>query len=88
MKAFYFSTSPGLPEWPQQYWPPQQRFYQWAIVPRDLGEPIGTISVVEQDDRVGKAAIGALLSIEQNFYFVQWSILLQLSSPLGNSGPG
>ena len=45
-----------LREWIDSYQQPD--FYQWAIVPRDLGDPIGTISVVEQDDRVGKAAIG------------------------------
>ena len=33
-------------------------FYQWAIVPRNFGEPIGTISVVDQDDRCRKAHIG------------------------------
>ena len=33
-------------------------FYQWAIVPKDLKEPIGTISVVSLDEKIGKAHIG------------------------------
>lgn len=45
-----------LREWIDSYRRPD--FYQWAIVPKNLGEPIGTISVVEQDDRACKAAVG------------------------------
>ena len=33
-------------------------FYQWAIVPKDLGEPIGTISVVDSNERLGILHIG------------------------------
>lgn len=33
-------------------------FYQWAIVPKDFGEPIGTISVVDMDERTEKVQIG------------------------------
>ncbi len=33
-------------------------FYQWAIELKELGEPIGTISVVEQNDDLKKAHIG------------------------------
>lgn len=33
-------------------------FYQWAIVLKDLGQPIGSISVVNSDDRVDMAEIG------------------------------
>lgn len=33
-------------------------FYQWAIVPKDFGEPIGTISVVDVDERTEKVQIG------------------------------
>lgn len=33
-------------------------YYQWAIVPKDLGQPIGSIAVVSQNDRVRKAEIG------------------------------
>ena len=33
-------------------------FYQWAIVLKELGEPIGSLSVVRQDDRVGSAELG------------------------------
>lgn len=33
-------------------------FYQWAIVPKELGEPIGSISVVSHNDHLGLAHIG------------------------------
>ena len=33
-------------------------FYQWGIVPKELGEPIGTISVVGMDERTEKMHIG------------------------------
>ena len=33
-------------------------FYQWMIVLKELGEPIGSISVVRQNDRVAEAEIG------------------------------
>ena len=34
------------------------RFYQWAIVPKALNEPIGTIGAVDMDDRTDKIHIG------------------------------
>ncbi len=33
-------------------------FYQWAIVPKDINQPIGTISVVGMDERTEKVHIG------------------------------
>lgn len=33
-------------------------FYQWGIVPKSLGEPIGTISVVGIDEKAEKVEIG------------------------------
>ncbi len=33
-------------------------FYQWAIMPKDLGEPIGTISAVGMDEKTNKIHIG------------------------------
>lgn len=33
-------------------------YYQWAIVPKELMEPIGTISVVEQREELGIVHIG------------------------------
>ena len=36
----------------------EDNFYQWAIVQKDVGEPIGGISVVSHDDRMAKAEIG------------------------------
>ena len=45
-----------LREWINSYAKPD--FYQWAIVPKAVGEPIGTISVVGYDDRIGQPEIG------------------------------
>ena len=42
--------------WVSEYAKPD--FYQWMIVPKELGEPIGSISVVRQNDRVEEAEIG------------------------------
>lgn len=36
-------------------------FYHWAIVPDDLGEPVGSISAVGHDDRTSIAHIGYCL---------------------------
>ena len=36
----------------------KENYYQWMIVPRELGEPIGSISVVRQNDRIEEAEIG------------------------------
>lgn len=36
-------------------------YYNWAVVLKEVGEPIGTIAVVEQDDRAQKAHIGYAL---------------------------
>lgn len=45
-----------LDQWAIEYEKPN--FYQWMIVPKDLGEPIGSISVVRQNDQVAEAEIG------------------------------
>ena len=45
-----------LKQWTENYADPA--FYQWAIVPKALGEPIGSISVVEQEERTEKLHIG------------------------------
>ena len=42
-------------------WVPQYQddtFYQWAIEWKEIGEPIGSISVVNMDDRVDSVEIG------------------------------
>lgn len=36
----------------------KDNYYQWMIVLKELGEPIGSISVVRQNDRVEEAEIG------------------------------
>jgi ribosomal-protein-alanine N-acetyltransferase len=45
-----------LNEWVQGYEKPD--FYQWAIVPKDYGQPVGCISVVEKRDDVQWMEIG------------------------------
>lgn len=45
-----------LSDWVSHY--AEENYYQWAIVPKDLGEPIGSISAVHLNDRVGKIEIG------------------------------
>ena len=42
--------------WIQEY--AKDNYYQWMIVLKELGEPIGSISVVRQNDRVEEAEIG------------------------------
>ncbi|MBE5815850.1 MAG: GNAT family N-acetyltransferase [Clostridiales bacterium] len=39
----------------------QPDFYQWAIVPGEVGEPVGTISVVAHEDAARKLHIGYCL---------------------------
>ena len=51
-----FVTADVLASWISQYEDPT--FYQWAIVPRDLGEPIGSISAVDQEEKTAKIHIG------------------------------
>ena len=49
-------TERVLHSWMSEY--AKQDFYQWAIVPKSIGEPIGTISVVDMDERTEKVHIG------------------------------
>ena len=45
-----------LDQWIEEYRHPN--YYQWMIVPKELGEPMGSVSVVRQNDRVEEAEIG------------------------------
>ena len=36
----------------------EENYYQWAIVPKTLGQPIGSIAAVHIHNRIGKAEIG------------------------------
>ena len=45
-----------LEQWTREY--EKVNFYQWMIVLKELGEPIGSISVVRQNDAVAEAEIG------------------------------
>lgn len=49
-------TAELLKDWVRQY--ESREYYQWAIVLKTLGEPVGSISAVEQDSRANKATIG------------------------------
>lgn len=49
-------TESVLKDWIDNY--KDNAFYQWAIVPKELNEPIGTISVVGMDDRIDMVHIG------------------------------
>lgn len=45
-----------LTDWTSHY--AQENYYQWAIVPKAFGQPIGSIAAVHINDRVGKLEIG------------------------------
>jgi len=43
-------------DWVSSYEKPD--YYQWAIVPKELGQPIGSIAAVKVDDDIGMVEIG------------------------------
>ena len=45
-----------IEEWIQNYANPD--FYQWAVVLKSIGEPIGSLSVVKYEEKTASAAIG------------------------------
>lgn len=45
-----------LTDWTSHYI--EENYYQWAIVPKSLGQPIGSISAVRIHDTLGKVEIG------------------------------
>lgn len=45
-----------LEDWTGHY--AETNYYQWAIVPRELGQPIGSIAAVHIHERVAKVEIG------------------------------
>lgn len=49
-------TERVLSEWINSY--NNNDFYQWAIVLKDINEPIGTISVVDKNERLNIVHIG------------------------------
>ena len=53
------TTSNVLRQWIAEYEKPD--FYQWMIVLREIGQPIGTISVVRHRDEIAEAEIGYCL---------------------------
>ena len=55
-------TESVIKDWIENY--KNSSFYQWAIVPKDINEPIGTISVVDMDERIGKVHIGYCIGSE------------------------
>lgn len=52
-------TEEVIRQWIRGYQRPD--FYQWAIELKELGQPIGSISVVEHDSDVGRCHIGYCL---------------------------
>lgn len=48
-----------LDEWVESY--AKKDYYQWAIVPDDIREPIGCIAAVKQDDEISMVHIGYAL---------------------------
>ena len=49
-------TAAILESWEQNY--ASADYYLWAIELREIGEPIGSIAVVRQDEQIGMAHIG------------------------------
>lgn len=49
-------TAQLLACWEEKY--QEENYYSWAIVPKALGEPVGSISVVEIKKNTGTAVIG------------------------------
>lgn len=49
-------TEMVIESWLREY--DKENYYQWMIVLKDLGEPIGSISVVRQNEQIGEAEIG------------------------------
>ncbi|WP_195986230.1 GNAT family N-acetyltransferase [Clostridium sp. D33t1_170424_F3] len=49
-------TERVLKDWIANY--KNDSFYQWAIILKEINEPIGTISVVDMDERINKVHIG------------------------------
>jgi len=49
-------TKSILEEWIQNY--SKKDFYQWVIVPKEINEPIGTISIVGRDDKIKMVHFG------------------------------
>lgn len=52
-------TERVLNDWIAEY--KNLNFYQWAVVPKNINEPIGTISAVDIDERTEKIHIGYCL---------------------------
>ena len=45
-----------LQDWTGSYG--QENYYQWAIVPKELGQPIGSIAAVKVDDQAQGVEVG------------------------------
>ena len=45
-----------LEDWVQSY--SDEKYYQWAIVPKDKGEPVGSMAVVNMNENVSMVHIG------------------------------
>ena len=60
--ADVLETEEVVKSWISQYEKPD--FYNWAIVPKKVGEPIGVISVTNMDENLNKVRIGYCIGDE------------------------
>lgn len=49
-------SSMVLADWVSHYG--EENYYQWAIVPKEFGKPIGSIAAVNMHERIGKIEVG------------------------------
>ena len=85
-------ADPGVSRWVTEGWVShykEENFYQWAIVPKELGEPVGSISAVKVDEDaqwveigycIGKAwwrqgFVSEALNAVMDFFFEQVGVL-------------
>ena len=63
-----------LNEWTTSYEKPD--FYQWAIVPKDINEPIGSISVVSTNEKTQMA------EIDGRNWLLHWQVVVESGNHL------
>ena len=65
-----------LAEWVENY--ADKSFYHWAIVLKEINEPIGTISAVDMDEKTNKVHIGYCIGSKCGIKDIQAKPLLPL----------
>ena len=66
--------------WLQEY--EKDSYYQWMIELKEIGQPIGSISVVRQNDCVEEAEIGYQQYLRYHFYICEKPEFLGMSNHL------